>query len=106
MFGRLRLLYWYLYNKLAPLPSDEVLSAKLREILDRANVEAEAQTAKKPGAGPSCCVVTFDGGSSVCSPDIQDQPTCNVWAASFDRPGTGFIFAGACPPSSSRIVRK
>jgi hypothetical protein len=106
MFEKLRHFYWYIYNKLVPLPSDEVLSSRLREVLNRAHIEAELPTAKKPETGPSCCIVTFDAGGSVCSPDIHDQPTCNVWAATFDRPGTGFIFPGNCPPSSSRVVRK
>jgi hypothetical protein len=104
MLEKLRYFYWYLYNKLVPLPADDVLSAKLREVLERAH--AEAETTEAPAAAGSCCIVTFDAGGSVCSSDIHDQPTCTVWADTFGRPATGFIFPGPCPPSSSRIVRK
>jgi hypothetical protein len=106
MFEKLRYFYWYLYNKLVPLPSDEDLSAKLREVLERAHDEAETPSTEGPAAAGSCCIVTFDAGGSVCSPDIHDQPTCTVWAHTFGRPGTGFVFQGPCPPGSSRIVRK
>ena len=103
MFEKLKYLYWYLYNKLIPLPNDELLSDKLREVLRQAETGLEST---KPATASSCCIVTFDAGGSVCSPDIHDQPTCTVWAATFDRPGTGLIFSGACPSGSTRIIRK
>jgi hypothetical protein len=100
MWSKLKFIYWYLYDKIVPLPSDEALSTKLRDILERAGTDRDVP------AAASCCIVTFDAGGSVCSPDIHDQPTCTVWAATFDRPGTGLIFPGSCPASSRKIVRK
>lgn len=100
MFEKFRHFYWYLYNRLVPLPSDEVLSERLRAILDQRATPEESPLAS------SCCVVTFDAGGSVCSPDIHDQPTCTVWAHSFDRPGAGLIFPGSCPPGTHRVVRR
>jgi hypothetical protein len=106
MFEKLKSWYWYLYNKLVPLPSDEVLSAKLREVLDRAHTAGEPPLSDRSTVAGSCCIVTFDAGGSVCSPDIHDQPTCTVWADTFGRPAAGLIFPGSCPPTSGRIVRK
>jgi hypothetical protein len=100
MWAKLKTFYWYLYDKFVPLPPDEALSAKLREVLEKAGAEREAP------AGASCCIVTFDAGGTVCSPDIHDQPTCNVWASTFDRPGSGLIFHGSCPTNSRKIVRR
>lgn len=101
MWDWLRRLYWRLYNKLVPLPSDEVLSARLRSILSESKVPPE-----EAPAGPSCCIVTFDEGGTVCSPDIHDQPTCTVWAHTFDRPANGLIFPGSCPAGSRKVVRR
>ncbi|MGY4172658.1 hypothetical protein ACVIM8_006731 [Bradyrhizobium sp. USDA 4529] len=104
MWDWLRRLYWRLYNKLVPLPSDEVLSERLRSILESRNIEA-APPEEMPAAA-SCCIVTFDEGGTVCSPDIHDQPTCTVWAHSFGRPASGLIFPGRCPAGSGKIVRR
>jgi hypothetical protein len=101
----LRRLYWRIYNRLIPLPSDEVLSERLRSILAERKSTQEAPSPEAPAAA-SCCIVTFDEGGTICSPDIHDQPTCTVWAHSFDRPATGLIFLGSCPASSGRIVHR
>ncbi|MGY4617625.1 hypothetical protein ACVWZ4_002852 [Bradyrhizobium sp. USDA 4472] len=68
MWDWFRRLYWRLYNKLVPLPSDEVLSARLRSLLESRNIE-KTPPEEMPAAA-SCCIVTFDDGGTVCSPDI------------------------------------
>lgn len=50
-------LYGRLYNKLVPLPSDEVLSARLRSMLP----ESKAPTEKAPAVGAACHIHLTSG---------------------------------------------